>query len=120
MKKILVVDDDRTVVELLIRVLSAEGHAVRFAFDGDSAMKWIEREIFDLIISDLMMPKRHGFQLIEQVRSKPEAAGTKILVLTAKTFPRDADRAKTAGADLFLSKPFEIAQLKEKISQLIF
>ncbi len=119
MKKILIVDDDRTVVDLLVRVLSAEGYAVRFAYDGESAMSWIERDTFDLIISDLMMPKRHGFQLIEQVRAKPDAAGTKILVLTAKTFPRDADRAQIAGADLFLSKPFEIAQLKEKISQLL-
>jgi DNA-binding response OmpR family regulator len=119
MKKILVVDDDRTVVDLLVRVLSAEGYAVRFAYDGESAMDWIERDTFDLIISDLMMPRRHGFQLIEQVRAKQDAAHTKILVLTAKTFPRDAERAQSAGADLFLSKPFEIEHLKATISKLL-
>jgi DNA-binding response OmpR family regulator len=119
MKRLLIVDDDQTVVDLLISVLSAEDRLIRYAYDGISALHWIEKEAFNLVISDLMMPKGHGFQLIEHVRANPDSAQTKILVLTAKSFRRDAEKALHAGADLVLSKPFEIEELKDKVNQLL-
>lgn len=119
MKKILIVDDDQSVVDVLSQALAAEDRVIRQAHDGKSALNWIGKERFDLVICDLMMPKAHGFQLIEWVRANPECCNTKIMVLTAKSHRRDADKARQSGADLFLSKPFEISDLKAKINQLL-
>ncbi|MCX6640185.1 MAG: response regulator [bacterium] len=119
MKKILIVDDDQTIVDLLINALGADDRTIRRAYDGKAAQNWISKETFDLIICDLMMPKMHGFQLIEWIRSNPQCAQTRIIVLTAKSYKRDAEKARLEGADLFISKPFEITELMEKVRQLL-
>lgn len=119
MKKILVVDDDETIVDLLLEALQTEDRLIRHASDGAGALNWTGKETFDLIICDLMMPGGHGYQLIEQVKADREAARTKILVLTAKSFRRDAEKARQSGADLFMSKPFTIADLTQKVNQLL-
>ena len=82
-------------------------------------LNWIGKEVFDLVICDLMMPKIHGFQILEWIRSNPDCVHTKIMVLTAKSYKADADKARRAGADLFISKPFEIADLQVKVEQLL-
>jgi DNA-binding response OmpR family regulator len=66
-----------------------------------------------------MMPRGHGFEVIKSVRANPEAVATRILVLTAKSFRRDADKALASGADLVLTKPFEVTDLKAKVNQLL-
>ena len=119
MKKILVVDDDKTVVDLVAGALDIEDRAIRRAYDGKGALNWLSKEVFDLVICDLMMPKAHGFQIIEWVKANPECHHTRIILLTAKSYRRDAEKARRIGADLFISKPFEIAELQEKVNQLL-
>jgi DNA-binding response OmpR family regulator len=119
MKKILIVDDDQAIVDLLTNALTSDDRSIRRAYDGKAAQSWIGKETFDLVICDLMMPKMHGFQLIEWVRSNPQSAQTKILVLTAKSYRRDQEKARQEGADMFISKPFEIAEVMEKVRQLL-
>ncbi len=119
MKKILIVDDDHTIVDLLMSALSTEDRSIRFVYDGEAATKRVAKEVFDLIICDLMLPKGHGYQVIAAVRANPEASRTKILVLTAKAFRHDLEKARELGADLVLSKPFELADLQTKVDQIL-
>ncbi|TKJ41798.1 hypothetical protein CEE37_04310 [candidate division LCP-89 bacterium B3_LCP] len=119
MKKILIVDDDKSIVDVLTETLAGEDRTIRWAYDGKGALNWISKEVFDLIVCDLMMPKVHGFQILEWVRSNPGCNTTRVVILTAKSYKLDADKAKKGGADMFISKPFEIADLKEKIDKLL-
>ena len=119
MKKILIVDDDKSIVDLLISALAADDRVLRWAHDGKGALNWINKEVFDLVICDLMMPKVHGFQLIDWIKANPECSQIKIIVLTAKAYRRDSDRALQSGASLFISKPFEVADLQEKVKQML-
>jgi CheY-like chemotaxis protein len=119
MKTILIVDDDKHVVDVLSEALATEERVIRRAYDGKGALNWIGKEVFDLVICDLMMPKIHGFQIIEWIKSNSDCVHTKIMVLTAKSFKADADRARREGADLFISKPFEIADLQAKVEKLL-
>ncbi len=119
MKKILIADDDKTIVDILSSALEAENRAIRKAYDGKAALDWIGKEIFDLVICDLMMPKAHGFQIVEWIRSRPGWSGTRIIILTAKSYRRDAEKAHEVGADIFISKPFEIRELQDKVNKLL-
>lgn len=119
MKKILIVDDDKDVVDLVSAALEAEDRAIRRAYDGTAALNWLGKESFDLIICDLMMPKAHGFQIVEWVKANSECKQTRIIILTAKSYRRDADKSRQVGADLFISKPFELADLQKKVNQIL-
>lgn len=119
MKKILIVDDDQSIIDVLTGALCGDDRVIRWAKDGNGALNWISKEAFDLIICDLMMPKVHGFQLIEWIKANPECRKTRILVLTAKSYRRDADKAREGGADFFMSKPFEIADIQQKVNQML-
>jgi CheY-like chemotaxis protein len=119
MKKILIVDDDEMILDVLTRALAAEDRTFRRADDGKSALNWISKEVFDLVICDLMMPQAHGFQVIEWIKSNPDQQKTKIIMLTAKAFKKDEEKAHQAGADLFISKPFELADLQQKVAKIL-
>jgi CheY-like chemotaxis protein len=66
-----------------------------------------------------MMPKLHGFELLEWVKANPECRQTRIMVLTAKSYRRDAEKARQSGAAVFLTKPFDVADLQAKVDQLL-
>jgi DNA-binding response OmpR family regulator len=119
MKRLLVVDDDPTVANLVTKALAASDRVIRQAADGAAALHWISKETFDLVICDLMMPRGHGFEVIKSLRANPEASATRILILTAKSFSRDADKALASGADMVITKPFEVTDLKAKVNQLL-
>ncbi len=119
MKKILIVDDDKSIVEMLSSALAGEDRAIRRAYDGKAALNWIGKEVFDLVICDLMMPKVNGFQIIEWIKSNPDHRKTRIIMLTAKSYKRDAEMAGKAGADHFISKPFQVAELKKKVDKIL-
>lgn len=119
MKKILIVDDDKRIVDVLAQALESEDRVIRWAYDGKGALNWIGKEVFDLVICDLMMPKVHGFQILEWIKSNPDCVHTRIMILTAKSYKVDADKARQGGADLFVSKPFEIAEVQEEVAKLL-
>jgi two-component system, OmpR family, response regulator len=115
--KLLLVEDDRTLAAVVQRGLEAEGYGVEVAFDGREGL-WLAREgTFDLVILDLMLPGRNGFQVCADLR----AAGdwTPILVLTAKDGDLDEAEALDTGADDFLGKPFSFAVLVARIRSLL-
>jgi DNA-binding response OmpR family regulator len=114
--RILVVDDDILVVEALKELLASSGYEVRVATRGQEALEILDKERFDLLILDVVMPKMTGFDLCSEVRKRDdEMSAVKIIMLTAKTEARDLQSEEQCGCDLYLTKPIDPAKLKELI-----
>ena len=111
--KILVVDDDILVLEALEELLKSSGYEVRVATRGQEALEIVEKEHFDLLILDVVMPKMTGFDICREVRKRDDEMSTvKIIMLTAKTDARSAEIRKECGCDLYLTKPIDPERLK--------
>lgn len=115
--RLLLVEDDATIAEAVRRGLEAEGFTVEVAPDGDDGIWRITEREYDLVILDLMLPRRNGFRVCAEAR----AAGvwTPILVLTAKDGTYDETEALDTGADDFLTKPFAFEVLLSRIRALL-
>lgn len=120
-RKVLVVDDEKTIRELVIRALEKiDGSLiVEEAEDGVAGCIKLGSFVPDLLILDLMMPKADGYTVCEKVRIDPNMKRTKILVLTGYPSPENIDRAMEVGADDWLAKPFEIKSFTEKVKHLL-
>lgn len=114
--KILLADDDRDLVQVLVYAFEREGFAVTTALDGDAAVARAEAESPDLIVLDLMMPKRSGMAALGALR---KFSATPILVLTALSDEDQVVRALELGADDYLVKPFRTRELKARIHALL-
>src|SRR5689334_521023 len=110
-EKILVVEDDIALLEGLRDILVLAGYEVTTAANGLEGLAALERGLPDLILSDIMMPKLDGYQFYAQVRARPEWIGLPFIFLTAKGEKADIRRGKQLGADDYLTKPFEEADL---------
>lgn len=119
MARILVVEDDEATRELLKHVLSGAGHAVSAAEDGRKGLDAVAQAAPDLIVLDIMLPEVHGFSVCHRVKSDPKTRGVKILMLSAKSFAADRRQAEEAGADGFLAKPVNPAELLQAIKNLL-
>ena len=107
--KVLVVEDERRMAELLHRGLSEEGHTVLCAADGSEGWQMLRTHTFDVVILDVMMPKLDGYQLASRMRAGHDA--TAVLMLTAKDSVPDIVHGLDAGADDYLTKPFSFNEL---------
>ncbi len=118
-KKILVADDEPNIVISLEYLLQREGYAVLIARDGQEAIEVITRERPDLVLLDVMMPKKSGFEVCQALRANEQLQNTKILMLTAKG--RDTDMAKgtALGADDYMTKPFSTRELVAKVALML-
>jgi DNA-binding response OmpR family regulator len=103
---ILAVEDEPAMAGLLQSVLTEEGHQVALAHDGQEALDFAESNRFDLIVLDLMLPRKDGFEVARQLRRAN--IRTPLLVLTARDSPADIVRALDSGADDYLTKPFSL------------
>ena len=118
--KILVVDDDILVLEALEELLTASGYVVRVAARGQEALEMLDRERFDLLLLDVVMPKMTGFDLCREVRKRDdEMSKVKIIMLTAKTEEKDTRIEEKYGCDLYLTKPIDPGRLKELIRETL-
>lgn len=104
MAKIMLVEDDNNLREIYEARLLAEGHEIISAHDGEEALALAVRERPELIISDVMMPKISGFDMLDILRSSPETKDTKVIMMTALSQLDDKDRADRLGADRYLVK----------------
>jgi CheY-like chemotaxis protein len=115
--RILVVEDDETLRETLTEVLADEGHDVRGAAHGYEALERLDEWSADLIVLDLMMPRMDAFEFREHQRHRPDAATTKVMVLSAaRELETAADRL---GADAWLAKPFNLADVIDSVAELL-
>ena len=119
MKKVLIVDDDPNILFLISEVLTRAGYEPLMAYSGASALELVKVHRPELIVLDIMMPGVNGFEVCKKVKSDPELKGTKIIMLTAKTGGKDIQTGLASGADFYITKPFQIAELSAKIKDLI-
>ena len=111
--RLLVVEDERKLAELLKSMLEDENHAVDIAFDGDEALDYVRAGEYDLVILDVMLPKLSGIEVARRIRAGKSR--TPILMLTARTSVEDRIEGLDAGADDYLTKPFAFAELLARI-----
>ena len=116
MKKILVIEDEQPLLEILMELLNAENFQVVGACDGKSGVELAKAHLPDLIISDVMMPKLDGFGVLTALRKDQATATIPFIFLTAKIEKTDLRQAMSLGADDYLSKPFTREELLEAIS----
>ncbi len=118
-KKILLIEDEKQLVELLMFRLEANGYEVVCAYDGQEGLTKIMQLKPDLAILDIRMPGMHGYDVCRLAKENEETKGIPIIILTAHTQGRDVDEAKNAGADAFVAKPFEPEALLTEIRRRI-
>lgn len=117
MKKILVVEDEKRIAELLQKGLNEFGYEVIVAFDGDTAKRMIISNRFDLIITDVVLPHHNGFELTRLAKDK--YPNTPVIMLTALGTTDDKLDGFDAGADDYLVKPFDLRELQARINVLL-
>ena len=118
-KKILIADDEPNIVLSLEFLMKREGHAVSVARDGEQALAMIQRERPDLVLLDVMMPIRSGFEVCAAVRADETLAGVKIVLLTAKGRDTDVTKGQAIGADAYVTKPFSTQELAARVRALL-
>ncbi len=118
-KKILVADDEPNIVISLEYLLRREGYTVVVARDGQEALEVLAREQPDLLLLDVMMPKKSGFEVCQEVRANEALQGTKILMLTAKGRDTDVAKGQAMGADAYMTKPFSTRELVQKVADML-
>lgn len=118
-KKILIVDDEKDIVELIAYNLEREGFAVSRAFDGQKAWELVNLEKPDLVILDLMMPEIPGMDVCRMIRRQDSTAALPIIMLTAKSDPIDKILGLEVGADDYVAKPFHVRELIARVRAVL-
>ena len=117
MARILIVEDESNLARGLLFNLQAEGHTVSVAPDGETALEVLQRENFDGVVLDVMLPGRNGFEIASSLRARGNYVP--ILMLTARGRPEDVVQGFAAGADDYLPKPFDLNVLLARLSALL-
>ena len=113
--RILIADDDHSVLQVLETVLSGDGYDVVKAEDGATALELARRDGFDLIMLDVQMPKLDGLEAARQLRREASLADVPIVILTARTTDKDIEAAFAEGVTDYITKPFAISQLRARV-----
>ncbi|SEO48772.1 response regulator transcription factor [Aquisalimonas asiatica] len=118
-QSVLIVDDEPNIILSLRFLMKAEGYRVRVAQDGSEAIAAVQQEAPDLVLLDVMLPGRDGYQICEELRRMPACANTRIIMLTARGRPVDAEKGLATGADDYVSKPFSTRDLLRRVRDLL-
>jgi len=110
-RSVLIIDNDREIVDLLSFFFEEHGFAVDTAVDGHTGFALALQRKPDAIICDVIMDRMHGFEVIQKVRAQAELADTLLIMVSAKAYKPDMDRARGLGADHFVVKPFRCDDL---------
>lgn len=119
MHKILIVDDEPNILISLEYLMKREGYEVVLARDGDEALAAIRRERPALVLLDVMMPGKTGFEVCDLVRADETIAATKIVLLTAKGRDTDVAKGLALGATDYITKPFSTKELAQRVRELL-
>ena len=117
--KILIADDEPNILISLEYLMKREAYAVTVARDGQEAIDAILRERPDLVLLDVMMPKKSGFEVCQEVKSDPALGGVRILMLTAKGRDTEVAKGLALGADAYMTKPFSTRELVDKVRSML-
>lgn len=119
MAKILVVDDEANIVELIKFSLEQKGYEVITAYDGKQAKELINSEQLDLVLLDLMLPELDGFQLCKYIRETERYKNLPIIMITAKNHEKDKYDGFEYGADDYVTKPFSVKELVQRVKAVL-
>ena len=119
MRKILVVDDEPTIVSIIEDVLQLNGMEAMGAADADEAEQMLKRVRPDLILLDVMMPKTNGFMLCEKLKSIPEYKDIPIIFVTVMSKKKDMEKGLALGAVDFITKPFDPEDLVKRVKKVL-
>jgi DNA-binding response OmpR family regulator len=117
-RRVLIVDDDNEIVTSLKFALEAKGYQVLVARDGNQGLAMAERDDPDLVILDMMMPKRSGFLVLEKLR-RTRPIPLRVIMITANEGSRHKAYAEMLGVDDYIRKPFAMDRLMESVSRLL-
>jgi len=118
-KRVLIADDEPNIVMALEFLMQHGGYEVRTVSDGEEALAALTDFRPDLVLLDLMMPKRNGYEICQWIRTTPALARTKVLMLTAKGRDVDVEKGLGVGADAYVTKPFATKELVAKVRDLL-
>jgi DNA-binding response OmpR family regulator len=118
-RKILIVDDEPNIVVSLEFLMQREGYQVLVAGDGEDALKQIAEFRPDLILLDVMLPKKNGFEVCQEIRLNPAWAAIRIIMLTAKGREPEVQKGLALGADAYMTKPFSTKELVAQVKALL-
>lgn len=117
--KILIADDEQNIVISLEFLMKREGFEVSIAVDGEEAIDKIRSEMPDLVLLDVMMPKKSGFEVCQEIKSDPALQSVRILMLTAKGRDTEVAKGLALGADAYMTKPFSTKELVERVRSML-
>lgn len=117
--KILVVDDEPNIVLSLEFLMKQAGFQVRTASDGEAALAAITAEPPDLVLLDVMMPRRNGYEVCQAIRANPDWASVRVIMLTAKGREVEREKGLALGADDYITKPFSTQEVVERVRELL-
>jgi DNA-binding response OmpR family regulator len=118
-KKILIADDEPNIVTALEFLLRRRGHEVFVARDGEAALSMVATCSPDMVLLDVMMPLRSGYEVCQRLRAHPDWRHIKIVMLSAKGRDAEVRKGMAMGADLYVTKPFSTRELMAKIVALL-
>lgn len=117
-KRVLVIEDEQNIIEAIRFFLSRDGWEVFTHSNGHDALDAVAQRAPDLLILDVMLPGRSGYEILRDLRSKPEWADLPVLMLTARGQAKDREMAVEAGASRFMTKPFSNADILDAVREL--
>ena len=117
--KVLVCDDEPFILKALTFIVKKEGHTVLEAKNGEEALDAIRSQRPSLVFLDVMMPRKNGYEVLEEVRKDPALQGTFIILLTAKGQDSDREKGLALGANEFMTKPFSPAVILTRMREIL-
>jgi two-component system cell cycle response regulator DivK len=117
--RILIVEDDPDIMRILTHGLNAVGHQVVPAYGGEDALRKVKARQFDLVLTDLAMPKVSGVEVIQSIKSDPATRHIPVLAVTAHIWDGIAQSAGQVGCDGYISKPFSMKRLAEEVQKYL-
>lgn len=118
-KKVLLIEDEPNIIEAISFILSRDGWEVKTHANGHDAMQAVRARMPDLIILDVMLPGRSGYDILAEIRHDAELSGIPVLMLTARGQTKDREMAERAGASRYMTKPFSNADMLAAVRALV-
>lgn len=117
--RLLSIEDDAAMGQFLKAVFTAQGFAMDLAADGHAGLEQARRQRPDLVILDLLMPYKSGFEVLQELKAAPETRGVPVIILSSNSREEDIVKALNAGADDFVVKPFRARELVTRVRKVL-
>lgn len=118
-KKILIVEDEESLLKLATILISAQGHEVIAVSSGPKALEVLAEQEVDLVLLDVMLPELDGFEVCRKIKGSPKTQSLPVIMLTAKKNQADLDLGDEVGADWYITKPFKSANVIETVERFL-